>query len=429
MFIDFAVRKWLAQDRKRHIILCKMANTMVKDSLSQADVILLNKEKEAGGKRQPRDSKKGKDPVVSKTPAPTSAKGPATSAGGASSKPSQQQVVNPVVFNAEVAGILKELNDNQHKISDKLESLSSRVDTLYEYPYEYEQGEQSEQYEAHVYENADLENLDPELSLEVSSVVSEISEPPNKKQKTDSIFKNISEKFNPKEQVDSEINEELAEFINSAFIDGITDVKQTDLTKGINRPNNCTALVKTKVNQPIWRLLKPHTQTDDSKMQTIQNNVIKAATNFTKILNECGDTMGQNMVDMGTDALALLGQSNKLINNKRKEFHKTDLDVRYHYLTSSSLAYTDKLYGDEVNKNIKEIQDINRLGRNIGRGFTGASRGGFRGRRPFRYSTPGRGRARGRGYGRGGMDHQHNYNFGGSNYGAASKNGKTGAKK
>lgn len=77
-------------------------------------------------------------------------------------------------------------------------------------------------------------------------------------------------------------------------------------------------------------------------MQGIQNNVIKAAINFTKILNICGETMGQNMVELGTNALALLGQSNKQI-NKRKEFHKSDLDVKYHYLSSSILPYTDKL--------------------------------------------------------------------------------------
>ena len=190
--------------------------------------------------------------------------------------------------------------------------------------------------------------------------------------------------------MDSDVNEELAEFVNSAFIDGITEEHQTLLVKDINRPSNCPALVKTKVNQPIWRLLNSHTQTDDSKMQAIQNNIIKAATNFTKILHECGDDMGEAMVEMGTNALALLGQSNKLINNKRKEFHRTDLDVRYHYLTSSSLPYTaDKLYGDEVNKNIKEIQDINRVGRNIGRGHSAVPRCVFKGRCPFRFAPQG----------------------------------------
>ena len=411
-----------------------MANNMIKD-MSQEQVALLNKEKEATAKRAPHESKKGKDPINPKPQTPSNASKKSSSlknndsatsstAGGASqgSKPNQQ----PVNFNAEVAGILKELNENQHKINERLDSLSSRMDSMtYEYPgcdYEADHYEPNDQYD-----NGEIENTDPDQSLEGSSVIYDTSEPPSKKQRTDSIFKNINVKFNLKEQVDSDVNEELAEFVNSAFIDGITEENQTLLVKDINRPSNCHALVKTKVNQPIWRLLKSHTQTDDSKMQAIQNNIIKAVTNFTKILNECGDDMGEAMVEMGTNALALLGQSNKLINNKRKEFHRTDLDVRYHYLTSSSLPYTaDKLYGDEVNKNIKEIQDINRVGRNIGRGHSAVPRGVFRGRRPFRFAPQGRGRARGRGRG---MDHTSFFSAGGSNFGAGPKNGRAGAKK
>ena len=66
--------------------------------------------------------------------------------------------------------------------------------------------------------------------------------------------------------------------------------------------------------------MKSHTQTDDSKMQVIQNNIIKAATNFNKILNECGNDMGEAMVEIGTNAGTLLGQRSKLINNKEESF-------------------------------------------------------------------------------------------------------------
>ena len=411
---------------------------MLKDNLSQADKELLNKEKEAAsGMRKvlPQESKKGKAPA-SKPPASstgtqsqkvakdsgTSAGTGNTSGGASSSSRPHQPNPPPTNFNAEVASILKELNENQHKLNDRLDTLATRVDSL-SYGYETEDYDYYEQFN-------DADTVESEQQNETSSVVSECleppsSEPPNKKQKTDSVFKNINIKFNTKEKVDPDIDEELAKFIKSAFIDGITEDDQTLLTKDVNRPGNCPALVKTRVNQSIWRLLKSHTQTDDSKMQSIQNNIIKAAINFAKILDQCGDEIDGNLVEMGTNALALLGQSSKLINNKRKEFHRSDLDVRYHYLTSSSLPYTaDKLYGDEVNKNIKEIQDINRVGKNIGRGQSGSSRGAFRGRRPFKFGQ-GRGRARGRGRG---MDHNTNFSAGGSNF-AGPKNGRTGAKK
>ena len=182
------------------------------------------------------------------------------------------------------------------------------------------------------------------------------------------------------------------------------------------------------MNQPIWQLLKAHIQTDDVKRQLIQNNIIKAAISLTKTLNECGESIGQDIIELGMTALALSGQSNKQINNKRKEFHKVDLDVKYHYLTSQNLPFTDKLYGDDVNKNIKDIQDINRLSKNIGQGTNMSTRGCYRGWRPFRFPQ-GPGRACGRGYGRY-NDQQLLYGAGFSTSSAAiSKNRKTGDKK
>ena len=414
-----------------------MANAMVKNQSKLSPKVTELDENTAqldAGKKKPKNSTTGKQPVSSKGKENVVSKGKepiASTSSETGSVSNPKQTANPSAsFSSEVVGILKELHQNQTKVNERLETLSSRVDAIYNDSYSYDElapyDENEFDYEQYPEYDDAYENRDLDQSSEAVSSVSVVSEPPSKIQKLeqDSVFKNISEKFNPKEMVDSNINDELAMFVNSAFREGISDEKQTELVKEIHRPSNCNALVKTTVNQPIWRFLKPQTQTDDVKMQGIQNNVIKAAINFTKILNICGETMGQNMVELGTNALALLGQSNKQINNKRKEFHKSDLDVKYHYLSSSILPYTDKLYGDDVNKNIKDIQDMNRLSKNIGRG-SGAALRGHRGRRPFRFF--GRGRARGRGYGRGISDSHQQYHTLSS--ATAPKNGKAGGKK
>ena len=93
-------------------------------------------------------------------------------------------------------------------------------------------------------------------------------------------------------------------------------------------------------------------------------------------------------MDMGMESLALMAQYNKMTNLKRKEYQKFDLSPEYHHSFSASVPFTDQLYGDNVCQKSKEIQNMNRLGRqlnNRGRGAFG--RGGF---------------ARGRGYYRGG---------------------------
>ena len=43
-----------------------------------------------------------------------------------------------------------------------------------------------------------------------------------------------------------------------------------------------------------------------------RNNIIKAAINFAKLLDRGGDDISENLIDMGTNVLAVLGQSCKL---------------------------------------------------------------------------------------------------------------------
>lgn len=85
------------------------------------------------------------------------------------------------------------------------------------------------------------------------------------------LFRGLSDKFLLAEKVDSEINDNLALFVNSSFRNGVSDERVSEMMKDIHRPQNCESLIKTRVNAGMWRLLKPQTQTEDAKMQAIQN--------------------------------------------------------------------------------------------------------------------------------------------------------------
>ena len=71
---------------------------------------------------------------------------------------------------------------------------------------------------------------------------------------------------------------------------------------------------------------------------------------------------------------------------------KSDLRQDYMHLCSTTVPFTDYLFGDDVSKTVKDIQEVNRAGQKIG---TSWPRGGNRMRsrgRGTRY------RGRGRGY-------------------------------
>ena len=148
------------------------------------------------------------------------------------------------------------------------------------------------------------------------------------------------------------------------------------MLKEIHRPENCFSLVKTRVDSSVRRFLKSTTQTVDSKMQAIQNLVVKGTINIAKLLDKEGEAFDGQSFGWAANAIALFGQSYRLLNSKRKEIHKADLDPRYHPLTSASLSYTNFLYGDDVdnNKNVKDIRDMSKVGRAAPRAYP---RGGY----------------------------------------------------
>lgn len=329
------------------------------------------------------EQKKPEKPPKSVKGTSTTVKTPAAKAPDSNPIPHPSQLpVSQTQYNKEVMHILRDLNNNLSKQNEKVEAQNERIDKLFQKVESFYQNDE-QQFDGVDYNYDDCYESDSGEPCESGSVHELELEPPTKKAKTDdsSVFKALYEKFQNSESTDSEVDENLAEIINHAFRNGLSDEKLSELLKDIYRPVNCSALVKTRVNQGIWRLLKATTQTDDSKMQAVQNVMIKSAACISKLLNKNADVFDSQDMEWGTNALALMGQANKLINNRRKEMHKPDLDPKYHYLCSSSLPYTEFLYGEDgdVNKNVREINDLNRIGRNVSRG----QRSGFRGRRPF----------------------------------------------
>ena len=75
-----------------------------------------------------------------------------------------------------------------------------------------------------------------------------------------------------------------------------------NLQKNINQLGNCVSLKETRVNQGVWSVLKPYTQTEDS----YQNAVVKATVNVTKMMHTGASTFDQKLMDWGTDAIAIM---------------------------------------------------------------------------------------------------------------------------
>ena len=71
--------------------------------------------------------------------------------------------------------------------------------------------------------------------------------------------------------------------------------------------------------------------------------------NFSKLIDDCND------------ALALMGHANKQINLTRKDFLRPELNREYSHLCNHNRPYTQYLFGDDVSKSAREIEDCSKI--------------------------------------------------------------------
>ena len=159
-----------------------------------------------------------------------------------------------------------------------------------------------------------------------------------------------------------------------------------------------------RTNQLVWDIISPEARTNDRKIQNIDTSVIKGSVILTKVVNKLAELENEideaskssisKIIDECNDSLTLFGHANRQINLTRRDFIKPELRFEYLHLCAQSVPYTSWLFGDDISKTAKEIEDCSKIGHRIQHNNRG---GAFRGRMRGRFRVRGRGNFRGRG--------------------------------
>ena len=173
-----------------------------------------------------------------------------------------------------------------------------------------------------------------------------------------------------KEETGSRVNAELASVVNAMVKEGLPEEKLLEKLNKYHRPENCESLTKVRVNQSIWDHLTPAVRSQDVRLQKVQTSIFKGMCALTTMIDRCLDDIpliqnGNNLLKSATDALAFFGNANSELNQRRRELIKPDLHDEYKHLCSSSLAITDQLFGDDLPKQVKELTEVNRVGKKL----------------------------------------------------------------
>ena len=177
------------------------------------------------------------------------------------------------------------------------------------------------------------------------------------------------------EETGRKVNDDLAEIVNGLLQKGLPEDGIQEKLPKYPSPENCQSLCKVKVNQLIWDNLSPNTRSQDLRFQKVQtamvrsmaaiiratDSVLEHVTNFPK---------GKEVVEQLTDAIALCTHANSELNTRRKELIKPDLHDDYKHLCSPSLPSSSLLFGDGLSKQVKDLTEVNKVGRKMTRQAT-----------------------------------------------------------
>ncbi|XP_060566711.1 uncharacterized protein LOC132725590 [Ruditapes philippinarum] len=297
--------------------------------------------------------------------------------------------------------LLRSIRNDQNSLVNHLDLLDGRVHNLEDtsndqycdyYNENYEGDEMQDSSEQYTqYSNLDMSYHSPLDSCYTEKTVNKSSETSDKASEsvstnnsaTASRFDKLASKFVSEEVVSDDVDNALAGNVNNLFRNGLGDIVYENMTKDdvCARPKNCEGLVVVKLNKLIWDVVPPRSRNNDKKLQNIEKSIVKAGVNLTKSMNELAHLESEKGQSFGTildtcnDALALLGQANVQLNHARRDFLRPELKADYANLCNHSYPFTSELFGDDVSKAAKDIEDCNKMGNRMQYGPSFRARG------------------------------------------------------
>ena len=118
----------------------------------------------------------------------------------------------------------------------------------------------------------------------------------------------------------------------------------------MSRKNKSIDLAFQKVQEPLVEGLSALAILSDHLVKDVQSSKTR---NTREVLNQV------------MDAVAILGNANWRLNMKRREIIKPELNPPYTRLCKEEIKPSQKLYGDDLPKHLKEMTDAKRAGQQV----------------------------------------------------------------
>ena len=179
------------------------------------------------------------------------------------------------------------------------------------------------------------------------------------------------------DNVGPDIDAQLAKIVSGFLTTRLPDDKLKEKLTACLAPKNCASIVSARVNAEIWDKLSTQTKSRDVKSQRTQNALVGAIAGITVTADtlvrasRSGDSLSN--ADMAStltslvDALALLGNVNLDLNQRRRDDQRGDINIAYKGLCKDGADGSALLYGDNLSTRIDDINHSNKVASSLGK--------------------------------------------------------------
>ncbi|XP_053392796.1 uncharacterized protein LOC128555199 [Mercenaria mercenaria] len=177
----------------------------------------------------------------------------------------------------------------------------------------------------------------------------------------------MSRDFKKPEETGPKVDRVLADTVNFGISQPVDRKIATKLCDNQKRPSNCEFLRVPKVNKELWvsSSLSKNIKERDRKMQTIQQYMTAGLIPLVNLMDKLLERNDSDSLELARDSFQLMAYAHRDMTNLRRQQIKPGINEKYHQLCNDSKEVTENLLGDGLDKQLKSLDDMRKLGRDM----------------------------------------------------------------
>ena len=182
------------------------------------------------------------------------------------------------------------------------------------------------------------------------------------------LLQQLAKELERAEAVGDNVDDTLSQIVNLGIRSVIDRKKSKELCETYVRPENCNALVVPKINRELWNTssLAKIIKDEDKEYQLAQRYLNQGMIPLIQILeNLLTEKNVENNFKLAKDSLQLLAYAHRDMSNLRRQRIKTVVTDKYRPLCNESTPLTENLLGDELEKQIKTMDEMQKVGKGV----------------------------------------------------------------